>query len=77
MKKKIDSEKFRPGGSADVHETGLDLETGKRIDRKQAIKQWFKEAKQKTCSKSVKSRLIDPKQAVYGKNYSKRSKKNG
>lgn len=79
--KKDEKVDFRPAGSVSPPETTfVDPQTGeyRRVDKKAALKEWFSSAKSKTNSKVVETRMIDPKQAIYG-NYGnkKRSKKNG
>lgn len=78
MSKKKTDTNIRPPKAANPPEITRDPITGKYLtSRREALKQWFSSAKDNACSKSVASRTIDPKQAVYGDYTNKRNKKNG
>jgi len=65
-KKKSKNSIARPQ-SASPPETLRDEFTGRYIgNKKEAIKQWFKDAKLKTNSITDFNKTIDPKQAIYG-----------
>lgn len=49
-------------------ETERDIETGQyKVDKEQALKDWFKNAKSQMHRKGSFSKSIDPKQAAYAK----------